>query len=85
MIRTQIQLPREEYEKLRKVAARLRKSMAACIRDGIQLFLRHSQASEADLTDLAGKFRPLRMKDLKPHDRWRAEAALGLKSAGRKR
>ncbi|MBI4601457.1 MAG: ribbon-helix-helix protein, CopG family [Planctomycetes bacterium] len=74
MIRTQIQLPEGEYKELREAAARQRRSMAACIREGIQLFLSRFRSRRDDPIDIAGKFRPLPAKDLKPHDRWLADA-----------
>jgi Arc/MetJ-type ribon-helix-helix transcriptional regulator len=83
MVRTQIQLSKEEYERLRSLAGRLRRSMADCIREGIRLFLDRSVARADDLKDIAGKFRPLPQKDLKRHDRWLAEAILS--KGGRRR
>ncbi len=84
MIRTQIQLPEAEYEQLREVATRERRSLADCIREGIRLFLSRFQTGADDLRDIAGKFKPLPLKDLKPHDRWLAEAAGRRKAAKRK-
>ncbi len=80
MIRNQIQLPEREYEELRKVAARQRRSMADCIREGIRLFLGRNQTAGADFDDIAGKFRPVSTKELKPHDQWVAEAIVESKS-----
>jgi Arc/MetJ-type ribon-helix-helix transcriptional regulator len=77
MIRTQIQLPDGEYQQLREVAARSRRSMADCIREGIRLFLRRCQAEEKGLDEIAGAFKPLPLDELKPHDRWLAEGAVG--------
>ena len=76
MIRTQIQLPEQEYERLREVAAREHRSMADCIREGIRLFLRRFRFDSGDLDAVAGKFSPQPLGDLKPHDRWMAASAL---------
>ena len=75
MMRTQIQLPEPDYERLRTEASRQRRSMADCIREGIQMFLERSDSKSDDIVEIAGKFRPLPLEDLKPHDRWFAEAA----------
>jgi len=74
MIRTQIQLPEAEYEELRAIAARDRRSMADCIREGIRWFLGKKRRKSSPLADVAGKFRPLSPSDLKDHDRWLADA-----------
>lgn len=84
MIRTQIQLPEAEYQQLRAVAARNRRSMADCIREGIRLFLRRCQAEEKDLDEIAGKFKPLPLDDLKPHDRWLAGRSAELTTGDEK-
>jgi hypothetical protein len=68
LIRTQIQLSEEDYEKLKVIAVRQKKSMAECIREGIQLFLLGVPSGGTDLESLAGSFRPLGSNDLKPHD-----------------
>jgi Arc/MetJ-type ribon-helix-helix transcriptional regulator len=84
MMRTQIQLPEPEYDRLRELAARLRRSMADCIREGIRLFLDRAGSKADDLSDIAGRFRPLSVKDLKPHDRGFIEAAISSKKTRRK-
>lgn len=84
MVRTQIQLPQADYDQLKKVAARERRSLADCIREGVRLFLKRSRGNSEDLSDIAGKFRPLSMEGLKPHDRWLAEAVIRSKGARRK-
>ena len=76
MIRTQIQLPEAKYEKLRRVAARHRQSMAECIREGIDAFLQHAEEEEADWVAVAGSFRPNADPELKDHDRWWADAVV---------
>ena len=75
MIRTQIQLPEAKYERLRRVAARRRQSMAECIRAGIDAFLQHAEDEEGDLAAVAGAFRPNADAGVKDHDRWWADAA----------
>lgn len=85
MIRTQIQLPERDYAELREVAARRRTSMADCIREGIRLFLGSVRGKREELDELAGKFRPVPDKDLKPHDRWVAEAIVASKKGARRR
>ena len=81
MIRTQIQLPEDQYRALRAAATKTRRSMADCIREGIRLFLKKSRAAEGGLEEIAGKFRPRGVKDLKPHDRWLVESILPSKGA----
>ena len=81
MVRTQIQLPEQEYEQLRRVAAQQRRSMADCIREGIRLFLGSRGCANGNLADIAGKFRPLSCDDLKPHDRWNAEGVIPSKGS----
>lgn len=59
MMRTQIQLDEDDYERLRAVAEKLNRSISDCIREGISLFLEHSPAKGGeDFSDIAGKFRP---------------------------
>ena len=76
MTRTQIQLSEECYRALRQEAARRKRSMADCIREGIALFLQRAGAEPDELMAVAGKFRPLPPGDLKPHDQWWADAAV---------
>ncbi|MBI3929738.1 MAG: ribbon-helix-helix protein, CopG family [Armatimonadetes bacterium] len=73
MIRTQIQLPEEDYERLRNVASRQGRSMADCIREGIDLFLRRTESETNDFSRLPA-FHARPPEDLKDHDRWWAEA-----------
>lgn len=68
MIRTQIQLPEADYDRLRAEAQRQGRSMADCIREGIGLYLSSVRADGADLLSLAGRFSPQASTDLKPHD-----------------
>ena len=76
MMRTQIQLPEECYRTLQQEAARQKRSVAACIREGIALFLQRADASTDELMAVAGRFRPLPPGDVKPHDQWWADAAV---------
>ena len=68
MIRTQIQLPESDYERLREAARRQGRSMADCIREGIDLYLAGAGQRKTDLASLAGRFHPRDASDLKPHD-----------------
>lgn len=84
MVRTQVQLPKDEYEELRAVAARARRSIADCIREGVRLFLRAKRLETSRVKQVAGMFRPLsraeqRKQELKQHDRWFADAILAAK------
>ena len=76
MIRTQIQLQEPIYDRIRALAARQHRSMAACMRDAIVAFVAQDEASADGLTDIAGKFRPLPMDQVKEHDRQWADATL---------
>lgn len=77
MIRTQIQLDESLYEQLRQKAVAQRRSMAACIREAIEAFLKQAESQENDLSEIAGKFRPLdHSEDLKDHDRVWSDAAV---------
>lgn len=75
MVRTQIQLPEEDYEQLRLVASRQGRSLADCVREGVGLFLRRSQAETCDFSRLP-TFQAQPSDDLKDHDRWWADAIL---------
>jgi|GEM_PF-994740 len=76
MVRTQIQLGEAEYQRLRRAAARRGLSMAACIREGIDAFLRRAEADDESLSAVAGRFSPDGEGPVKDHDRWWADAAL---------
>ena len=69
MIRTQIQLPERDYARLREAARRQHRSLADCIREGIGLYLAAAESASADLGDIAGRFTPRPIDDLKQHDR----------------
>jgi hypothetical protein len=78
MIRTQIQLPESDYERLREAARRQGRSMADCIREGIDLYLAGAGQRKTDLASLAGRFHPRNPSDLKPHDQaWIVAAGEG--------
>ena len=83
MIRTQIQLPESDYERLREAARRQGRSMADCIREGIDLYLAGAGQRKTDLASLAGRFHPRDASDLKPHDQaWIVAAGEGNESGG---
>ena len=50
--------------------------MADCVREGIDLFLRQTESSTADLSRIAGRFPARSGSDLKPHDQWWADSAV---------
>ena len=74
MIGKHVQMDDAVYGRLREFAMRRHRSMAACIRDAIGDFLRQGEDAADDLSDIAGKFRPLSMEDIKDHDRHWAES-----------
>lgn len=75
MIRTQIQLPEADYEKLRQRAADARTSMAQQVREAIAQYLASGKKPQLPLDAIIGKHRPrLSLDDLKDHDRWFVEA-----------
>ena len=78
MIRTQIQLENDVYGQLRQFAVQRHRSMAACIRDAIGLFLVQAKGPGDDLSDIAGKFKPSPMDGIKDHDRSWAEASINV-------
>lgn len=80
MKRTQIQVAEKVYAELERLAHDRGRSVADCIREGIELFLKQSYAEELDLDSIAGKFRPMPLQDLKAHDRWLVEAMDGARS-----
>ena len=77
MIRTQLQVPEEDYEALREVAARQSRSLADCMREAIRLFLRQSRQRADALESIAGQFRPIAAPDdLKAHDKQWADSVM---------
>ena len=80
MIRTQIQLDEDIYGQLREFAMHQHRSMAACIRDAINAFLRQANDKGDDLSDIAGKFPPLPMDGVKEHDRVWADSVVRERS-----
>jgi hypothetical protein len=77
MIRTQIQLPPEQYESLKKRAQSAGRSMADCVREAVALYLARPGSAAADFASVAGRFRPRPLDDLKPHDRQLVDAIQG--------
>jgi hypothetical protein len=80
MIRTQIQLTEEQYKYLREKAAENKVSMAALIRQGVELLV--SQDTKPDHTELvrrakalAGKYKDIygAMDVARNHDKYLAE------------
>lgn len=81
MMRTQIQLPEDKYRRLSDASHRLNRSMADCIREGIDLFLGKTGGSD-DLADIAGKYQPLPASPDDSDDaRW-ADAIMSSKQKG---
>jgi hypothetical protein len=76
MIRTQIQFQERLYAELRDTAIRQHRSIAACVRDAVTSFLKQTAGGGNDLSDVAGKFRPVPMDGAKDHDRVWAESAV---------
>ena len=82
MIRTQIQLDDKSYHILREHASKRHVSMAACIRTAIERFLAEADEQIDDLSDIAGRFRPLPADNLKPHDRDWSDAIMRQHGGG---
>lgn len=80
MIRTQIQLPDLEHENLRRLANRLNRSMADCVREAVAAYISRADPANGVL-ELAGRFPPIASDELKEHDRWWAEALLSERKA----
>jgi plasmid stability protein len=74
VIGTQLQLQERVYAELREAAVRQHRSIAACIREAVTAFLHETAPVKDDLADIAGRYRPLPMVELKAHDRVWAEA-----------
>jgi hypothetical protein len=77
MMRAQIQIDEESYERLRRVAQRQQRSIADCIREGIELVVRNAEAADDSLASIAGRWTPRPLSDLKPHDAGWADAITG--------
>ena len=74
MIKTQIQLEEWQYQAAKKAGAELGRSLSDLVREGVTLVLsRVSQRPSVPLESLAGKYEPIPLDDLKPHDRVWAE------------
>ena len=66
------------YEAVRRLAAEQHRSIAACVREALAAYLVQAERGSDDLSDIAGKFRPLPADDVKPHDRdWAAANEAG--------
>jgi len=50
--------------------------MASCVREAIAAYVVKQQSPTDDLSDIAGKFRPVPADGLKPHDRAWARSVL---------
>lgn len=75
MIRTQIQLPEHQHQLLRRRSAEKGKSIALQIREAIDLYLRvNERTGIKTIKDIAGKYKPQPIEDLKEHDRGFVEA-----------
>ena len=85
MIRTQIQLPEEQYEALKRQAADSEKSIAQQIREAISVYLERNRAPKRRVEEIAGKYQPQDLRDLKDHDRGIAEAIESSKQRESKR
>jgi K+-sensing histidine kinase KdpD len=80
MIRTQIQLPEVQYERLRQRAGSLRISIAEQIRQAIDLYFQKENLSASkEIREIAGKYEPISTEDLKDHDRWITDAIVESK------
>lgn len=67
MVKTQIQLEEWQYAELKKESSRGERSMSDFIREAVTLALRRKTAMRP-LKEIAGKYEPLPMEDLKTHD-----------------
>lgn len=69
MVRTQIQLEEQQYRQLRSLGARSGKGLAEQVREAVGHYLRQQDGRAEPLESVLGKFRPVTVKGLKPHDR----------------
>jgi hypothetical protein len=82
MIRTQIQLEEEQYRQLRTIGAAETKGLAEQVREAVGLYLAKRRAALPSLDELNLGFQPLppeSANELKPHDRWLADAIIESK------
>ena len=81
MVRTQIQLPDDEYNGLRELAHRQHRAMADCVREAVADYLVKAR-SPVEGMKLAGKYRPTPpTEELNEHDRQWAEAILSKRNS----
>ena len=84
MLRTQVQIPEQQLKKLRQLSKRMGKSVAQQVREALDLYLgRLERQALGSLADIAGRFRPIPIEDLKGHDRAFIEGILEPTSARR--
>ena len=70
MIKTQVQLEDWQYRAAKEESARTSRSLSDLVREGLTSVLRRSSARQFQpLEQLAGKYQPRALEDLKPHDR----------------
>ena len=77
MKRTQIQLETNQYDQLRKIGAVEDKGLAEQVREAVALYLAKRRTDLPRLNQLDIGFQPLptgSVDELKPHDRWLADA-----------
>ena len=74
MIKTQIQLEESQHEALKALGVQAHASMSELVRRAVNAFLASSRAAPMPgLDEIAGKYRPRSMEDLKAHDaQWAA-------------
>jgi len=77
MVRTQVQLEKNQYEQLRALGVRDDKGLAQQVREAVALYLAGRRVrSLPPLAEIAGRFHrlpPEEFGELKPHDQWLAE------------
>jgi len=70
MIKTQVQLEEWQYQAAKRESARTARSLSDLVREGLAAVLRKSALRpRQSLEELAGKYAPQSVDDLKPHDR----------------
>lgn len=77
MIRTQLQLTKQQYQRLRSWVSRLDKSIAQQVREAIDDYLQRLDRAEGKrIADIAGRFEPLpdAAQGIPEHDRLFSQA-----------
>jgi hypothetical protein len=85
MVRTQIQLTEEQYQRLKKSSAERDKPIAEQIREAVDIYLeRQEQSPQRSFAQVAGKFAPKISSSAKTqgHDDWFADS-VAKRKAGR--